>query len=407
MDRRFQDIASHPSNRVFHVVFFPDRIYHAAYLNATRSSRYRYNVMEVRSKAEVTVLKGEVYLDGAFYTNFLRIEYRSARLVESVRIKNRMLGATVRCRFRVWMDTEERGLNQNQILDHTAEIVKLHYCPWVDAYQVELWQTLEPPPGNVHDFDVVPMIGKDGSITRRRTLSGKLAEVKRIREVDLEFFENDEMEYSGYFLPTPGPFDPARDLNQPQDDPGLPARDNFYMRNLQVPNDPFPSDRNTVQKANYTLTFIRNFYIPSSAMVAPVRYRNAMMDERHPLRRDDNIIAMRWLLQEELGGSLVFFHEVEIEPGKIEGTHQHIGSEELYYIVEGEGFAYLGANDSPAIAHYETVKQPVFGLDPKDVKKVPVGPGAVIFTKSGGIHGIENTSADKPLKFVAFLYHSA
>jgi oxalate decarboxylase/phosphoglucose isomerase-like protein (cupin superfamily) len=49
----------------------------------------------------------------------------------------------------------------------------------------------------------------------------------------------------------------------------------------------------------------------------------------------------------------------------------------------------------------------VFGLDPKDVKKVPVGPGAVIFTKSGGIHGIENTSADKPLKFVAFLYHSA
>jgi hypothetical protein len=31
----------------------------------------------------------------------------------------------------------------------------------------------------------------------------------------------------------------------------------------------------------------------------------------------------------------------------------------------------------------------------------------VIYTKSGGIHGIKNTSATETLRFVAFLYQSA
>ena len=38
--------------------------------------------------------------------------------------------------------------------------------------------------------------------------------------------------------------------------------------------------------------------------------------------------------------------------------------------------------------------------------ELPVQPGSVIFTKSGGIHGIRNDGAD-PLRFVAFLYHTA
>ena len=41
---------------MFKVVFYPDRIYHAAYFNATRSPRYRYNVTEVRSEVDITVL---------------------------------------------------------------------------------------------------------------------------------------------------------------------------------------------------------------------------------------------------------------------------------------------------------------------------------------------------------------
>lgn len=40
MDPRFDKLATDPWAQVFQVVFFPDRIYHAQYLNATRSSRY-------------------------------------------------------------------------------------------------------------------------------------------------------------------------------------------------------------------------------------------------------------------------------------------------------------------------------------------------------------------------------
>src|SRR2546421_7141181 len=91
MDPRLATIAEDPANSIFAVVFFPDRIYHAQYLNATRSPRYRYNVQEVRSKLDITVLKGEVYLDGNYYSNFLRIEYRASRLVEKSRERSRFL----------------------------------------------------------------------------------------------------------------------------------------------------------------------------------------------------------------------------------------------------------------------------------------------------------------------------
>ncbi len=60
MDPRFDQIYTHPENELFRVVFFPDRIYHARYLNATRSSRYRYNVTEVRGGPDINVMKGDV-----------------------------------------------------------------------------------------------------------------------------------------------------------------------------------------------------------------------------------------------------------------------------------------------------------------------------------------------------------
>jgi oxalate decarboxylase/phosphoglucose isomerase-like protein (cupin superfamily) len=119
-----------------------------------------------------------------------------------------------------------------------------------------------------------------------------------------------------------------------------------------------------------------------------------------------NIVEMRWLLQQELGGPVVFFHEVTVPPGVVEGTHQHIGSEELYYVVEGNGVAYLGENDDPTLAEIPLVERDIFGIGPKMCRCVQVQPGSVIFTKSGGIHGIENPTS-RPLKFVAFLYHSA
>jgi len=123
---------------------------------------------------------------------------------------------------------------------------------------------------------------------------------------------------------------------------------------------------------------------------------------------------MRWLLQREFGGSVVFFHEVTIPPGTVEGTHCHVGSEELYYIVAGQGLAYMAAGDDPATLEkdpgtnqprFRRVARRVYGLFERECVELPVGPGNVIFTKSGGIHGIKNVG-DKPLKFVAFLYHS-
>ena len=102
---------------------------------------------------------------------------------------------------------------------------------------------------------------------------------------------------------------------------------------------------------------------------------------------------------------MVFFHEVTIPIGKTEGTHQHFGSEELYYIVEGEGTAYMGDGDDPNNDKYPLVQRDVFGLGPRNFRQLPLKPGCVIYTKSGGMHGIHNTGTT-PLKFVAFLYHT-
>jgi oxalate decarboxylase/phosphoglucose isomerase-like protein (cupin superfamily) len=131
-----------------------------------------------------------------------------------------------------------------------------------------------------------------------------------------------------------------------------------------------------------------------------------MMNDLDSERRGDNVIEMRWLTQNEMGSQLVFFHEVTIPPGMVEGTHRHIGSEELYYIVSGEGVAYMGEGDDPATASYPTVERSIFGIGIKKCKELPVKQGSVIYTKSGGIHGIRNPGT-QPLKFVAFLYHSS
>src|ERR1700754_3895420 len=84
-----------PWNQIFKIVFFPDRIYHAQYLNATRSPRYQYNVLEVRGRADFIVLKCEVYLDGNFLCNALRLEYRAGRLAEQARERGRLLADEV------------------------------------------------------------------------------------------------------------------------------------------------------------------------------------------------------------------------------------------------------------------------------------------------------------------------
>jgi mannose-6-phosphate isomerase-like protein (cupin superfamily) len=221
--------------------------------------------------------------------------------------------------------------------------------------------------------------------------------------VNVAFGENDYSEPTGFFISNADA-----------------AWDNYYERNVQVPNTPEPSSpANTLTEFSYAIDFQRGWYIADIAKIDPVRYRNAMMDERNPERREagdgiDNVLEMRWILQQELGGSMVFFHEVAIPPGVVEGTHQHIGSEELYLITEGEGVAYMGVNDDPELrdrlaamgASAQPVPRHIYGVGTKMCYQVPVRKGSVIFTKSGGMHGIRN-EGESDLRFVAFLYHSS
>jgi mannose-6-phosphate isomerase-like protein (cupin superfamily) len=380
MDPRFNEMVSDPWNDVFQVVFFPDRIYHAQYLNATRSPRYRYNVREVRGKADINVLKGEVYLDGIRLCNFLRVEYRGARLAEAARERSRFLGDDVLVNVHLSNGKDAGAGGQT----------RMHFCPWINAFQVEFWETLEPPPGKRHDYQVLDLMGYRGSITRIPEFAGMLSDLRDVRWVNLSFRENDIYHPVGFFVP----------LEEA-------AEDNYFRRNIQMPKTQDPSSHlNTVNEFTYGVNFQRGWFVKNVARdVAPVRYLNAMMDAGNPGIGPANIIEMRWVLQQEFGGSVVFFHEVTIPPRTIEGTHQHIGSEELYYIVAGRGIAYMGENDDPDL-EAPTENREIYGIGTKRVKRVDVEPGSVIFTKSGGIHGIENPN-DEPLRFVAFLYHSA
>lgn len=380
MDPRFDEVFDRPENKIFQVVFFPDRVYHARYLNATRSPRYRYNVTEVRSQSGLLVMKGEVYLDGQFATNFLRVEYRAERLVELAREKDRFVTDQLIAWIKVMPDSAAQ----------TAEaFTKLHYCPWINAFEVEIWQSLEAPGNSYHDFKVLDMMGRNGEITEIPAFEAALEELKQLKRVALAIRENDRDLPIGY------------EIREPQ-------WDNNFGRTHQEPRTQTPSsNENTVEDRNYLLDFQRGWFLDANT-TAPVRYRNAMMDQdpSNPDIRDSNVIEMRWLVQQAFGSSVVFFHEVTIPPGAVEGTHWHIGTEELYYIVEGTGIAYLGKDDDPSASDFPVVERFVMGVGKKPCREVPVKPGNVIFTKSGGIHGIRNPG-QTPLKFVAFLYHSS
>src|SRR6478672_1085088 len=154
----FNENFTAPWNKVFKIVFFPDRIYHAQYLNATRSPRYQYNVLEVRGRADFTILKTEVYLDSRFLCNALRIEYRAGRLAEQVRERGRLLGDEVLA----WVELSH---SDPTIKVGLKRYVKMFFDKYVDAYQVEIWETLEPPETGSHSFKVLDQMGLHKPIT--------------------------------------------------------------------------------------------------------------------------------------------------------------------------------------------------------------------------------------------------
>jgi len=386
MDARFNDLHLDVENQIFKVVFYPDRIYHAAYFNATRSPRYRYNVMEVRNALDITVLKGQVYLDGLFASNVLRIEYRGARLTEVARERSRFLRERVRATIKLCDPDQTTGAGS---CIGPQETIHLHYDKWINAYQAEIWESVSPPARTHHDFKVLDQIGRSGPITSVFAFKDIIHDINRLKRLELSFLENDVDLPFGYRITNP-------------------ERDDNYTRNHQVPNTQNPSDQsNTVMDNCYLIDFQRGHFFTNIDQVAPVRYRNAMMMPGNAEERDDNVIEMRWILQREFASSVVFFHKVTIPPGAVEGTHRHIGTEELYCIVEGEGVAYMGDGDDPANDQYPLMAREIYGLGVRYCRELPLGPGSVIFTKSGGMHGIRNNSATNPLRFVAFLYHTS
>ena len=280
MDQRFNDMFEDPANQVFKVVFYPDRVYHAAYLNATRSSRYRYRVNEVRNAFDILVMKAEVYLDGNFLSNVLRIEYRAARLTEVAREESRFLRGRV--------------MSQIKLCDPASSTD--------DTYQAEIWETVSPPGRTHHDFKVLDQIGRRGPITSVFDFKDILHRLGDLKRLELSFRENDVDLPFGYRIDRP-------------------QRDDNYMRNHQVPITNNPSaDQNTVLDSSYLIDFHRGHFFTNIDQMAAVRYRNGMMAPDNTEARDDNIIEMRWVLQREFASSVVFFHKVTIPPGAVEGS---------------------------------------------------------------------------------------
>jgi len=72
-----------------------------------------------------------------------------------------------------------------------------------------------------------------------------------------------------------------------------------------------------------------------------------------------------------------YVREMRFPPGSTIGLHQHVGSEELYFIMSGTAVMIV------------------------DGEERVVGPGSAILTCSGGTHGLRNEGTEDVRLFVA------
>lgn len=82
------------------------------------------------------------------------------------------------------------------------------------------------------------------------------------------------------------------------------------------------------------------------------------------------------LEKDEMKGKVRLFAKVTLNPGASIGVHDHIGEEEVYYILKGTGT--VNDNGTEKVVHV----------------------GDAILTGNGAFHAIENTG-DEPLVFMA------
>lgn len=98
---------------------------------------------------------------------------------------------------------------------------------------------------------------------------------------------------------------------------------------------------------------------------------------------EGSIIFREVFVDSDFKSSIKFLHETSVQPNSTIGYHKHIGNEEVYYIVEGEGLMSV------------------------DGQEKVVGPGDAIITYSGSMHGLKNIGKEK-LKIIVFeaIYNS-
>ena len=370
---------SHPTPSDFysrsHIDFYPDQIRHSFQLAAScDSSRYRYQITKARSQKDFTALLGYVSIDGAEYCSFIRLDFKANWMQEFIRLYGRTLGSCIRAKLEV---------KNNEHKESREIVVDMPFCHRSCSYATEIWHRLDVNQGNWHSPSVRSLMGRQAPITRSESMSKLVQDFTQLRSISTRFEELEKHQ------------------NQ--------VCDNNLERVVQRANRATPnSPENDEYLGRYHLNFqdtIKYIY-DTNRDVPDVEYRDAMLDPKYTARSlEENIIRVKWLLQEELGGDCIFAHVVKIPPGAIEGVHLHIGSEEVYYFISGEGLALVGEFDDKQFHNFPLRQVPVLGLGTQNCRELPVGPGSLLYTKSGGYHGIKNTG-QTDLVFFAFLQHS-
>lgn len=103
-----------------------------------------------------------------------------------------------------------------------------------------------------------------------------------------------------------------------------------------------------------------------------------IFSEGIPRAGSGKIAGYRYLSAEEMKNKTTGFYVNELMPESEIGFHQHVGNEEIYFILSGKAIVNDNGNE------------------------VIVGPGDLVFTQSGEYHGMKNIGEEK-LRFVAFI----